>query len=85
VHVLQAKRFQKAARRRTGIEEDEAVGADEVDAAAAGFGGEEEDKVLSVLRVVELVDELLALLDCRTPLEAEVAVAGGRVSSERAG
>ena len=56
------------------IEEDEPVGADEVEAAAAGLAAEEEDELLAV-RVVKLVDELLALGDVHGTVEAEAAVA----------
>ena len=56
------------------IEENEAVGADEVKAAAAGLAAEEEDELFAV-RVIELVDELLALGDVHGAVEAEAAVA----------
>ena len=56
------------------VKEDEPVGSDEVEAAAAGLTAKKKDKLLAV-RVVELVDELLALADIHGAIEAEAAVA----------
>ena len=58
------------------VEEDEPVGADEVEAAAAGLGAEEEDELVAG-GVVELVDQLLALVDVHGAVEAEDAVVAG--------
>ena len=60
--------------RRTRVEEDETVRADQVDTAATGLTREQEDKVLGIVRIVELVDQLLTLLDRRAALKTEVAV-----------
>lgn len=56
-----------------GVEEDEAVGADEVDAASTGLGGEEEDE-FRVFRVVELVDKFLAFCDVHCTIKAKAGV-----------
>lgn len=51
-----------------GIEEDEAVRADEVEATATGFAAEEEDELVA-FRVVELVDELLTFVDVHRTIQ----------------
>ena len=55
------------------VEEHEAVRADEVQAASAGFTAEEEDKLRAV-GVVEFVDEFLTFVDVHRAVETEDAV-----------
>lgn len=50
-------------RRHTRIEEDEAIGPDEVDTASTRLATQQEYEFLAV-GVVELVDKFLSLIDC---------------------
>lgn len=62
--------------RLTRVEEDKAIGTDEVDTATSCFAREEENELLP-LRIVELIDQLLSLLDICASLQTEVAVPDG--------
>lgn len=57
----------------TRIEEDEPVRADEVDTASTSFATEQEDELLAI-RVVELIDKLLAFVDSHRAVQTEVSV-----------
>lgn len=60
-----------------GIEEHEAGGADEVEAQATGFGGEEEGEALRGGGAVERVHQVLAFGGGSGAVEAEVGVGEG--------
>ena len=59
-----------------GVEEDQPVGTDQVQAAAAGLAAEQEDELLS-LGVVELVHQLLAFVDVHRAVQTQRPVASG--------
>ena len=61
-----------SASRRTGVKEDQAVRADQVKTTATGLGAEQED-VLARRRVIELVDELDALVVRERAIETKEA------------
>ena len=55
------------------IEEDKAIGADEVETTATGFGREQENELLTG-RVVEFLHELLALVDVHGTIKSKAAI-----------
>lgn len=59
-----------------GVEKNQTVRANKIQPTAAGFGRQEKNKFLA-FRIVEFVDELLALADVHSPVEAERAVSAG--------
>ena len=59
--------------RPTRVEEDEPVSTDQVDTTSTGLATQQEDKLLAV-RVIELVNQLLPLVDRLRAVQAEVPV-----------
>ena len=59
--------------RRTRVEQNQAVCADEVDTTSTGFATKQEDKLLPI-RVVKLIDQLLPFVDRHGAVQTEVAV-----------
>ena len=57
-----------------GVEENQAVRANQVDTAPAGLAGQQEHELLRVVGVVELVDHLLPLRRRHRAVQAEVTV-----------
>lgn len=59
--------------KRTRVEEDEPVSANQVNTTSTGLATQEEDELLAV-GVVKLVDQLLTLVDRLRAVQAEVPV-----------
>ena len=58
---------------RTWVEQDKAICSDKVDTTSSSFAAEQEYKFLAI-RIVELVDKLLTLIDSHCAIQTEVAI-----------
>lgn len=65
----------------TWVEEDKAVRADEVDTASSSLATEKKHELLAV-RVIELVDKLLPLVNRHGAVQAEVAISNSAASQQ---
>ena len=57
----------------TRVEEDKPVSTDQVDTTSTGLATQQEDELLAV-RVVELINQLLSLIDRHCAVETEVTI-----------
>ena len=57
----------------TWVKQDQAVAANEVEPTASGFAAEQEDKLV-LLGVIEVLDQLLALVDAGTAIQSHKGI-----------